>query len=45
MKGIKRISQVLQDLAIGSQNTNGIALRLGINYTVYTTINLEIGGV
>jgi hypothetical protein len=44
MKEIKIISQVVQDLARGSQNINSMTLRLGINYTAYTTINLEIGG-
>jgi len=44
MKEIKIISQVVQDLADKSQNTNDRAFRLGSNYTAYSTFNSAIGG-
>ena len=44
MNEIKIISQVVQDLADRSQNTNDMVLGLGSNYTEYSIINLATGG-
>lgn len=44
MKGIKIISQVVQDSADESQNANDMAFRLGSNYTAYSIFNSAIGG-
>jgi hypothetical protein len=45
MKEIKVTSQVVQDLADDSQNTNEMILGLGSNYTASSIINLVTGGV
>jgi hypothetical protein len=44
MEDIKVTSQVLQDLADGSQNTNDMTLGLGTNYTAYSALIIVTGG-
>jgi len=44
MKKTRIISQVVQDLADGNQNTNEMVLRLKSNYTSYTAFIRITGG-
>ena len=45
MGDIKVTSQVVQDLADGSQNTNDMTLGLASNYTSHSALIIAIGGV
>jgi len=44
MNGIRIISQVVEDLADGNQNTNDMVLRLRSDYTPYNALRYTTGG-